>query len=151
MYYWNKIYLYIISCCKNTLFLWHTENIGRKTLSDYIFYWYYLLRILFFSIFGKKLYKIIKGIMANKRILKRKINYVCSELFSEVVAASYSIKADEENVKALLTSILVIHNACRAGNVGFWILQGPYHKVQQAGVWNHRPDFKLWVNWLVRH
>ena len=36
--------------------------------------------------------------MANKRILKRKINYVCSELFSEVVAASYSIKADEENV-----------------------------------------------------
>lgn len=48
--------------------------------------------------------------MANKRILKRKINYVCSELFSEVVAASYSIKADEENVKALLTSILVIHN-----------------------------------------
>ena len=48
--------------------------------------------------------------MANKRILKRKINYVCSELFSEVVAASYSIKADDENVKALLTSILVIHN-----------------------------------------
>ena len=48
--------------------------------------------------------------MANKRILKRKINYVCSELFSEVVAASYSIKADDENVKALLSSILVIHN-----------------------------------------
>ena len=52
----------------------------------------------------------LKEIMANKRILKRKINYVCSELFSEVVAASYSIKADDENVKALLTSILVIHN-----------------------------------------
>ena len=48
--------------------------------------------------------------MANKRILKLKINYVCSELFTEGVAASYSIKADEENVKALLTSILVIHN-----------------------------------------
>ena len=110
MYYWNKIYLYIISFFKNKLYMWHTEYIGLKTLSDYIFYWYYLLRILFFSIFGKKLYKIIKGIMANKRILKRKINYVCSELFSEVVAASYSIKADEENVKALLTSILVIHN-----------------------------------------
>ena len=57
--------------------------------------------------------------MANKRILKRKINYVCSKLFSEVVAASYSIKADEENVKALLTSILVIHNdyICRISHV----------------------------------
>ena len=48
--------------------------------------------------------------MSNKKKKKKKINYVCSELFSEVVAASYSIKADEENVKALLTSILVIHN-----------------------------------------
>lgn len=48
--------------------------------------------------------------MANKRNLKRNINYVCSELFSEVVAASYAVKADEDNIKALLTSILVIHN-----------------------------------------
>lgn len=48
--------------------------------------------------------------MANKRNLKRNINYVCGELFSEVVASSYTAKADEENVKALLTSILVIHN-----------------------------------------
>ena len=48
--------------------------------------------------------------MANKRNLKRNINYVCGELFSEVVASSYTAKADKENVKALLTSIIVIHN-----------------------------------------
>ena len=49
--------------------------------------------------------------MANKRNLKRNINYVCSELFSEVVAASmYSSKATEEDVNALLASILVIQN-----------------------------------------
>lgn len=49
--------------------------------------------------------------MANKRNLKRNINYVCSELFSEAVAAStYSSKATEEDVNALLASILVIHN-----------------------------------------
>ncbi len=49
--------------------------------------------------------------MANKRNLKRNINYVCSELFSEAVAVSmYSSKATEEDVNALLASILVIHN-----------------------------------------
>lgn len=49
--------------------------------------------------------------MANKRNLKRNINYVCSELFSEAVAASmYSSKATKEDVNALLASILVIHN-----------------------------------------
>lgn len=49
--------------------------------------------------------------MANKRNLKRNINYVCNELFSEAVAASmYSSKTTEEDVNALLASILVIHN-----------------------------------------
>lgn len=49
--------------------------------------------------------------MANKRNLKRNINYVCSELFSEAVATSmYSSKTTEEDVNALLASILVIHN-----------------------------------------
>ena len=49
--------------------------------------------------------------MANKRSLKRNINYVCSELFSEVIAASkYSNKISEEDTKALLASILIIHN-----------------------------------------
>lgn len=48
--------------------------------------------------------------MANKRDLKRNINYVCSELFSETVAMSYTTNADANDVQALLTSILVIHN-----------------------------------------
>ena len=57
--------------------------------------------------------------MANKRNLKRNINYVCSELFSEAVAASmYSSKTTEEDVNALLASILVIHNdyICRVSH-----------------------------------
>lgn len=48
--------------------------------------------------------------MANKRSLKRNINYVCSELFSEVVAISYTTNTSDEDIKALLTSILVIHD-----------------------------------------
>lgn len=49
--------------------------------------------------------------MANRRILKRNINSVCSELFSEVIAASvYSDKCNGADVKALLASILVIHD-----------------------------------------
>lgn len=49
-------------------------------------------------------------IMANKRYLKKSINYICSELFSECVAASlYSGKPNQENVDALLTAILAVH------------------------------------------
>lgn len=48
--------------------------------------------------------------MANKRSLKRNINYVCGELFSEVVAISYTTDTNDDNIKALLTSILVIHD-----------------------------------------
>lgn len=48
--------------------------------------------------------------MANKRSLKRNINYVCGELFSEVVAVSYNANASQDDIKALLSSILVIHN-----------------------------------------
>ena len=54
--------------------------------------------------------QIIFSVLANKRSLKRNINYVCSELFSEVVAISYTTDAGEDNIKALLTSILVIHD-----------------------------------------
>ena len=35
---------------------------------------------------------------------------MCSELFSEVVALSYTTKVSDDNIKALLSSILVIHN-----------------------------------------
>jgi predicted naringenin-chalcone synthase len=49
--------------------------------------------------------------MANKRTLKKTINYICSDLFAECVAASlYSGKPDQEDVNALLASILSIHS-----------------------------------------
>lgn len=61
----------------------------------------------------------ISHIMNNKRDLKRTINYICSDLFAECVAASlYSGKPDQENVKALLASILNIHTnyICRVSH-----------------------------------
>ena len=50
--------------------------------------------------------------MSNKRDLKRTINYICSDLFAECVAASlYSNqKSSTENTDALLTSILLVHS-----------------------------------------
>lgn len=49
--------------------------------------------------------------MPNKRNLKRNINYICSELFAECIAASlYSGKPDNENVNALLSSIFTIRS-----------------------------------------
>ena len=49
--------------------------------------------------------------MANRRTLKKTINYICSDLFAECVAASlYSGKPDQDDVNALLTSILSIHS-----------------------------------------
>jgi DNA-directed RNA polymerase subunit F len=45
--------------------------------------------------------------MANRRNLKRSINYICSELFAECVAVSlYNGNIDKENADTLLTSIL---------------------------------------------
>ena len=49
--------------------------------------------------------------MSNKRDLKKTINYICSDLFAECVAASlYDGKPNEDNVNALLSSILMIQN-----------------------------------------
>lgn len=49
--------------------------------------------------------------MANKRNLKREINYICSELFAEAVATSlYSNNSDEENLNTLLTSLMRMHS-----------------------------------------
>ena len=49
--------------------------------------------------------------MANKRELKRSINYIGSDLFAETVAVSlYDKKASKENLEALLASILIIHD-----------------------------------------
>lgn len=48
--------------------------------------------------------------MANKRDLKREINYICSALFAECVATSlYSNNSDEDNVDTLLKSLLRMH------------------------------------------
>ena len=49
-----------------------------------------------------------KGIM-NKRQLKRNLNHVCSDLFAEGVSVSlYSNLSNQENIKALLASIITI-------------------------------------------
>lgn len=49
--------------------------------------------------------------MPNKRDLKKTINYICSELFAECVAASlYNGNPNEDSVNALLSSILMIQN-----------------------------------------
>ena len=49
--------------------------------------------------------------MGNKRILKRTINYICGDLFSEAIAASlYGNNINKENIEALLTSIVLLRN-----------------------------------------
>lgn len=46
-----------------------------------------------------------------QRDLKRTINYICGDLFTEGVAASlYGENHDADNTEAILTSILVMHN-----------------------------------------
>ncbi len=50
--------------------------------------------------------------MANKRNLKREINYICSEMFAECVALSLYNNAniEESNVDSLLKSIMDLHS-----------------------------------------
>lgn len=49
--------------------------------------------------------------MSSKRDLKRNINYACSDLFAECIAASlYCGKPEKENIDALLASILTLHD-----------------------------------------
>lgn len=49
--------------------------------------------------------------MANKRDLKRTINYITSELFAECVAASlYNGKNASADVDGILSSVVMIHN-----------------------------------------
>ena len=72
--------------------------------------------------------------MAKKRELKRSIDYVCSDLFAEAVAASlYGKKINQENLDALLRVILSVHNdfypphfASRAGTSCKSLLQSNY-------------------------
>ncbi len=49
--------------------------------------------------------------MSNKRDLKRTINYICGDLFTEGVAASlYGTHHDADNAEAILSSILIMHS-----------------------------------------
>lgn len=48
--------------------------------------------------------------MPNKKDLKKSINNICSDIFAECVAMSLYHHAHEENVDALLSSILAIRN-----------------------------------------
>lgn len=57
--------------------------------------------------------------MANKRQLKKIINYICSDLFSECVAASlYSGNKKVEEVNAILASIIIVQRnyICRVSH-----------------------------------
>lgn len=48
--------------------------------------------------------------MANKRNLKKIINYICSDLFSECVAIALYGNKKEEDVNAILSSVLIFHS-----------------------------------------
>lgn len=69
--------------------------------------------------------------MANKRNLKKKINYICSELFAECVADSlYNGNREEKDVKAMLHAIISIHRnyICRVSHPEPGIVQKAYYK-----------------------
>ena len=58
--------------------------------------------------------------MAKRRELKRAINYICSDLFAECMAASlYNSTPNSDDVKNLLASILAMHSSyvCRVSHV----------------------------------
>lgn len=88
--------------------------------------------------------------MANKRDLKRTINYITSELFAETVAASlYNGKPSQEDVDGILSAIVMINGdyISRVSHPEPGIKKGEYYKkahkrLQQADERNHRPDFK---------
>jgi len=57
--------------------------------------------------------------MANKRNLKKIINYICSDLFSECIAASlYNGNKKQEEVNAILASIIILQRnyICRVSH-----------------------------------
>ena len=85
--------------------------------------------------------------MAKKRELKRSIDYVCSDLFAEAVAASlYGKKINQENLDALLRVILSVHNDFirRISHPEPGLPAKAYHKV----IIN---DFNTQVNEIVDH
>ncbi len=69
--------------------------------------------------------------MASKKSLKKMINYICSDLFSECVAISlYAGKKNQEDVKAILSAILMVHKnyTCRVSHPEPGISYKAYYK-----------------------
>lgn len=69
--------------------------------------------------------------MANKRDLKRRINYITSELFAETVAASlYNGKPTQEDVDGILSAIVMINGdyISRVSHPEPGITKGEYYK-----------------------
>ncbi len=69
--------------------------------------------------------------MANKRDLKRTINYITSEMFAECVAASlYKSKPADEDVDGILTAIVMIRTdfICRVSHPEPGMEQKKYYK-----------------------
>ena len=69
--------------------------------------------------------------MANKRDLKRTINYITSELFAETVAASlYNGKPTQEDVDGILSAIVMINGdyISRVSHPEPGITKGEYYK-----------------------
>ena len=48
--------------------------------------------------------------MANKRSLKRCINYICGELFAECISVSAYYNSDKQNADTLLRCIMRVHS-----------------------------------------
>lgn len=85
------------------------------------------------------------AIMANKRELKQMINNVCEQLFAECMAVSlYEVKPDQETLRALLTSILLLRKdyVARISHPEPGMPQKQYYKVLLQ-------DFRKHVNELI--
>ena len=83
--------------------------------------------------------------MANKRDLKRTINYITSELFAETVAASlYNGKPSQEDVDGILSSIVMVNNDFikRVSHPEPGIKQGAYYQ-------NLNHDFNKQVSEII--
>lgn len=83
--------------------------------------------------------------MANKRELKQMINNACEQLFAECMAVSlYEVKPDQETLRALLTSILLLRKdyVARISHPEPGMPQKQYYKVLLQ-------DFKKHVNELI--
>lgn len=80
------------------------ELLTRNSISS-------LAHTIFFCIFADGFIITTLKTMANKRSLKKTINQICEELFTEAVAASlYGNEANKENTEALVVAIIKIHH-----------------------------------------